>query len=372
MNDKAQVGIQFNWIFVILIGAVLLGFFFSFIFSSTSSNEKEVSATIARHFETIITSTNQKIGTVKSYKIPLSELEFTCDNFQDVYQYSIGGVKAKDTKYELIFSSKKLYGTRIYTWTEKWNIPYQVATFLYITNDKEHFSFIPLNNQLSSFEEELVDNFATNISSSVANKTNSGDYENIPSSTMNMDKYTYVLIKKLSSNLPDPSTFIEVPKNKVSIIVLEPTREDLFDQGNVYFFDYDKYKSFVSSTTQETNYDSMYLGKASLYAAIFAGNKERYVCGMNKALKKLKIVSEIQKYKILNENQSIDSICRSHLIGDESIDQLKGAIYFIEDIISQSQNGFSETTLTKIIADINQLEKKNNEIIIEYQCPAIY
>ncbi len=383
MNRKAQIQIQFNWIFVIIIGVVLLGFFFSMIFSQTSANEKQVSATIARHFETIITSTNQKVGTVKTYKIPTTKIEFRCDDYQGIYEYKIGGVKAKDIKFEPIFSSKELKGgksrNRIYTWTENWNIPYQIATFLYITDNREHFSFVLNGQKPNALEEELINNFAANMSISIINNSN-GNFENVPQNSLNMNKYVYVILDSSSSGFSWPGVdgFVKVPHNKVRIILISPdsfNKEDFFDYGQVSILDYDEYNSWQNSTIQRRNSNTRsnvgtYIGKASLYAAIFSEDNKRYVCEMNKALHKLKIISEIQKYKILNENSSIDRNCRLYLIGNPAIEQLKGAIYFIEDMINNI-NG-TNPNLNTIYQDIKMLKKKNNDVLIEAQCPPIY
>ena len=51
--QKAQLAISFNWIFVIIVGAVFLTFFFSLISSQAKTSDQKVSATIAKQFQTI-------------------------------------------------------------------------------------------------------------------------------------------------------------------------------------------------------------------------------------------------------------------------------------------------------------------------------
>ena len=119
---KAQIDMQFNWIFVIIIGAVLLGFFFTAIMSASKSSDQKISVSLAKHFETIIFSAGQKSGTLKTYQTPPVTLHFTCDDGQGLYNYYVGDLKARDTKYDLIFAPDSLTGNSVITWTQKWKV----------------------------------------------------------------------------------------------------------------------------------------------------------------------------------------------------------------------------------------------------------
>lgn len=370
-NKKAQIELQFNWIFVIIIGIIIMGFLLSFIFSQGNNNEKKVSASIARHFETIITSTNQKIGTVKQYSIPQVPIEFTCNQNQALYFYSIGDVKSKDTKYELIFSSKNLLGNKIYTWTEKWAIPYQVATFLYITNDREYFSFVESLNPTSN-ELDLIDNFAINNSLNIINKSSSG-FENLPKPTLNKEKYVFILVKNNQLNLPNPKDFIKTPSKNSFIILIDPSKNNIFENGLIYFLNLEDYEKNYLSGVFPVEKASPYLGKASLYAGIFAGSKKRYVCGMSKALSRLKLITLMQHEKTKIVEPLISTSCKSYLIGSDFDEQLWGARLVLENMNKTlSSNILSIPLMNNLTKDIDQLERLNNKVVIESNCPAIY
>lgn len=374
LGKKGQIEIQFNWIFVIIIGAIILGFFITFIFSQQKTSEQKVSATVAKHFETIISSTNQKLGTVKTYTTPQLSVTFECDEREGIYHYSVGDVKAKDTKHELIFSSEKLTGTKIYTWTEKWSVPYQVATFLYITNDREHFSFVQQENPPTPYEKDVYEYFPKNFSVSLINKTgNSNSFENIPTTSLNKQVYTYILIESNNNNnLPELEEFVQVQDDRVRIIVVKPYSTDLFKKGLVTFFDAETYKKYIGQPPPQarTEYPN-YFGRASLYAAIFAGSQERYECGMSKAMQRLRLVTLIQYYKALSVNESISNTCRDLVVGSQHID---GAAKILDDMDQAlSDDGlFSSNTVKQIVEDIDRLERINNKIVVEANCPLLY
>lgn len=373
-NKKGQLEIQFNWIFVIIIGAVILGFLLTFIFSQGDANDKKVSASIANNFETIITSTNQKIGTVKSYKVPDVDINFVCDQDQGLYYYSIGGVNAKDTKHELIFSSEHLRGTRIFTWTEKWSVPYQVATFLYITNDREHFSFVTSYPQ-TSLETDLIENFADNLSISILNQSATG-FENVPSAGLNKMAYTFVVVDDLSNSpLPDPNDFIQTPHDRTRIILINPkSSSNIFESGKVAFLDFDTYKDFANGNTLAAEDEtSSYFGKASLYASIFAGNKERYECGMSKAMSRLQLVTLMQYYKTISVEPYISSACKSYIIGSDFDEALWGARLVLKELnVTIADSDFGVQSADDIIGLISKLKNLNNKIVVESNCPLIY
>ena len=64
-NNKAQLEIQFNWIFVLIVGTVLLVFFFSLIGSQSKSSEQGVAINLAQRMKSILSATEQQPGTVK-------------------------------------------------------------------------------------------------------------------------------------------------------------------------------------------------------------------------------------------------------------------------------------------------------------------
>src|SRR3989338_1748 len=84
-SKKGGIEVQFNWIFILIAGALILVFFVSLVQrQETVSNEKR-DIDIRSKLSTILTSAKQSTGTLFEIKIPKTEIAFGCNG------YSVGG-----------------------------------------------------------------------------------------------------------------------------------------------------------------------------------------------------------------------------------------------------------------------------------------
>ena len=54
-NKKGVIEVQFNWVFIIIIGAVIIAFFVNMSMKQKGVSEEKLSVTIAEHMKTILT-----------------------------------------------------------------------------------------------------------------------------------------------------------------------------------------------------------------------------------------------------------------------------------------------------------------------------
>jgi hypothetical protein len=290
-NKKAQIHMQFNWIFVIIVGAILIAFFFSAIKSGAKSSEQKISVSLAKHFDTILFTTGQTPGTLKMYDTPQVSLTFTCDDEEGLYNYKVGDLKVRDTKYDIIFAPKELTGKSIITWTQKWKVPFSVGTFMYVTN-KRHLFIINKGQNPSHHKQQLLEEFPQNISLYLVDDNNP-----FPSSEINYDQYTYIFLADELNDI-DFHDIISDNNKRTTIVVIQPAKNDLFTYGDVFIMSPKEFKGFsinayppedligqsqissqqnqqllTSTTPRRTNsrrelIHSGYLGKASLFGAV--------------------------------------------------------------------------------------------------------
>ena len=103
-GKKGQIAISFNWIFVIIVGAIFLGFFFTMISSSSKTNEKKVAGQLAKSFENQLSVASNEPGLVKIIDDTTRlDIEMTCKTRQGIYDLVVNGVRIRDTKYDLLF-----------------------------------------------------------------------------------------------------------------------------------------------------------------------------------------------------------------------------------------------------------------------------
>jgi hypothetical protein len=383
-KKKSQLELQFNWIFVLIVGIVFLAFFFMLISSQTKSNEIKISASLTKHFRTIIDSTSQKSGTLNEYKFPSSfEIDFECDIDKNIYEYRLNDYKVGDIKYDVIFSPRKLFGQNIYTWTREWELPesegFSVSTFLYVTNKRNGYIFI---NSTSSAFKTLFSQFPENISVDISDGTQ--DF-----GERNYDNYTYILFK---DNVYDVQ-INDANKIKKTFIVIEPLNpNDVFEYGNIYYCDskaefnnqFPPSSSSTKSTITRGCEQTQYLGSASLYGAIFSSDKKYYDCMMTKAIRKLRLVTLLQYYRIENFNATIGTtsdndllLCKANLGIGTTVEgpytKLKTLCYDDDALLT---NNFNTLVLDDKIDDINtiikSLQSKNRVLALDTNCIKLY
>ena len=375
MNNEAQIQVQFNWIFVIIVGAVILAFFFSIIFSMGKTSETKVDISLANQFNTIITTTNQKIGTVKQYSVPKVDLNFECLENEGVYYFALGDLKARDTKYDLFFSPRTLNDKYLYTWTQEWKAPYGIGTFLYLTNSQNMYAFI--SNSTNNYQfEELTENFPNNLTSRFIYRNETNHFQNTFDKGINLDSYTYIFLK---DDLPKPNE-LNNPLNVVDdsvIIIIDPAQADVFAYGNITYLSKNNYETYYDDVQNDDSYPhdhlsvASYLGKASLYAAIFSGDASRYRCGMDKALVRFKAINLLQIYKIENVLPRVNTYCYELLNGSDD-EFILGARSVLNDINTTLQSNFKTLNVHELYDLDKKLDDYNSKIAIEANCPLVY
>ena len=364
-----QIEIQFNWIFVVVVGVIFLLFFFGIITSQTNDSEDRISISLSRNFQTILATTGQKDDTFKEYNVPPTELTFVCNTTEDLYHYNLGRFKAKDTKHDVLFSPPRLSSRTLYTWTAEWNMPFSISTFLYVSNDKQVYVFTPDGVSFESSSSdflELYESFPTNMTVFLRNTT----VDVKPS--LNVDMFTYIFFK---DQLPANQDDLLLVDEDATIVIIDNTIAgcDLFDCGYIYLipveeFSYEKNLVNYLSTTG-ANYRTTYAGKASFFGAIFSQNVPRYECEMQKAYNRLRNLAALQEYRIQALINDVSSTCATHLGKDPGV---PGPLQSVANIKAIAQNGFVASDAPTLHSYANQLQLRNDALAILGNCPPIY
>jgi len=393
-DRKGQLSMSFNWIFVLIIGAVLLGFFFTAISSGSKSSEQKISISLTKHFETIIFSSGQKPGVLKTYVTPEVELSFFCNDNEGFYNYMVGDLKARDTKYDILFTPKTLLGDSIITWTQSWQMPYTVATVMYITNKDHMFVFEKTGDPAPRHFTDLVENFANNVTTYIIDEDHSAS--SVPKG---YDHYTYVLFN--DSSILSSQFIQESSDTLVDIVFVNPALNDVFAYGDVFFLKPENMNSFnlnrfdlVSDDDPTVNIgisleelgeeltfnsrispgflkgQSAYIGGASLYGAIFSGSQNLYECNMNKARHRLFLQTTLQINKLEIIGPAVSSNCRQLLGLDPSLPGPKGTLLEIENMVEGDSFPFRKIPQLKSWGVT--LQNQNDELSISGTCPTVY
>ncbi|MEW6063468.1 MAG: hypothetical protein AB1571_03830 [Nanoarchaeota archaeon] len=138
---KSQI--QFNWIFVIVAGAIILAFFINFGMKYIELQNKKLGVEVARGIENEL----DNLKTVQLYtELPLginTKIEFNCDNFK-VNDYASKGLSDK-----IIASDKVIETKDLLLWTQEVYMPFKIGNIFYVADAKRKYIFVYDSN---SFE----------------------------------------------------------------------------------------------------------------------------------------------------------------------------------------------------------------------------
>ncbi len=370
-EKKGQLQIQFAWIFIIIVGVALLLFLFSIISSQAKTSDQKISISLAKHFETILTTTGQESGTIKEYVVPLAEVEFTCDDQEGLYGFSVNDIAARSTKYDIIFSPKNLNSHTVYTWTQEWMAPYSVATFLYVTSNKHAYVFL---NSTSSFSKEIRTYFPKNFTQ-IEMYIDGTQLKNEPSKDLNYDHVTYVFTQDQIVKLKN-AAFNPLEKDATILIISKGSSiSSIFSYGSAYYIDYIDFENLntppytLELTSLPPSKKTAYLGKAGLYGAIFSETKSSYECTMNKALFRYELLTLLQQEKINASSTEISVYCKQPL---GLLPGSPGAKQSLDQILVEIAKGVSYVPFEKLWDLQKELDTKNKALSVEGNCPLIY
>src|SRR3989338_5106445 len=134
MEKKGAIEIQFNWILVLVAGAVVIIIFMGFISKQQGISAVSTNILTANSLDAIF---HGYMGTDTSdvVEMPKSKIIFNCDAF------SIGGI-SNQLGALILFSPASLETDKLNILSFGWNMPYRITNFAYITSPDVRYVFI--------------------------------------------------------------------------------------------------------------------------------------------------------------------------------------------------------------------------------------
>jgi hypothetical protein len=279
MGKRSQAETQLHWIFILIVGALILSFFIFIVVKQKAASEAKFSGKVAQQLNTILVGAKVSSGTVQDIPTPEVSIRFTCND------YYIGPASQRLGN-KVVFAPEYVEGTRITTWTLDWNVPFKVASFLYITS--------PLVRYVVVAQSE-TDSSATKILSALPAKMNKdakvisfSDYADVKDDG---DRYIrFIFVNPQQSTFNIPSAFANSKASLSGLTVDTTSRQVQFLV---------KSTSSSGSFTTDGNKHT-YLKDEELYGAIFSDKSDEFECLMTRAYSRLNMVSKVY-YEKLNE-----------------------------------------------------------------------
>ena len=273
-SKKAVIELQFNWIFILIAGAVILFFFVRIVTEQKKASDNQISSEILVDLETILTGAKVSTGTVNIVSMPNTEVRFDCD------AYHVGNLKI-DIKDKVVFSTDVIKGRKLITWALDWSVPFTVTNFLYLTHPEVRYIIVGG----STFADDIYSLLPSDQEIDKEQKTST----NIGSV---VDENNYRVKFVFVGNSYDPnnynsvlSKFSRLSNSEVKAIWVKGSN---LNSGEIYF-----YEKGATSWELESSQPTHYLKKESLIGAIFSHDLVNYNCAMDKAFERLKIIASI-------------------------------------------------------------------------------
>lgn len=268
MKKRGQFEIQFNWIFILVAGGLILLFASVFVLKQKGISDRTVDQSVSNSLKAIIAGAEASTDTLNFVELPKLEIEFECG------KYRVGSA-SRSFQIMSVFAPSKIESNRLLTWTLDWNTPYRVTNFLYLTSPNVRYILVgegALAGRVNkSMPGELNKNWVKSAISSVGNKNDA------------KARFVFINTNVDSSIL---SKFSKMEDKDVTALKVEGD----VDEGRVEFFE-------KNGNVFESKGTSYYLRIPSLVGAVFTEDVEVYTCIMENAFRKLNIVTQIYEKK---------------------------------------------------------------------------
>jgi hypothetical protein len=275
MAKKGEIEIQFNWIFIMIAGALIFLFFFSIIRWAMKSSDDSASVTTANYLDSILTSAAVTKDTVTAVDAPFNQLDFKCAN-----GFKIDNGQWKQINNKIIFAPNRLVNGKLVTWSMSWDAPFRITNFLFVTSPQERYIFI------GGWGDEVFKYLNQSVPKEIK-----AEFNPITTDDKNNFKVRFVYV----NTEPDRDHAIKFSKmGAADVTALKITDTSISGEAS---FDLSFYKKSLPGATiaswQKIGDTATANDDASLWGAIFTDDPTDYTCNMGKANERYNLVASI-------------------------------------------------------------------------------
>ncbi|MBU1974820.1 MAG: hypothetical protein KKG59_00275 [Nanoarchaeota archaeon] len=365
---KKAIAIQFTWVFVLIVGAMLFAFFMNVIGKQKDMAEQGSDVKTRDIIGNILKIAEATPNTFNSHEIPNKPIVFDCTE-PTSSSFSIGKKGSKGSlATNVVFMQEVMKSNKLYTWTLDWKIPYRAATFVYATTPRTRYVFYKSDiDACASLMDWLLEDWPEEIEKTVVSGTPAEFMEEVVSKGYDSNVFVQFgtdcravdyedaanRINAMDSRLSDEDEDGLRGGEEVHMITIVPfvTDNNVVNKnhGELFFYKRHAYPG------EHGDSDLYYYRKEMLLGAIFAPQKDLYECTMLKAFTRAQLVSELnyrRVYALDDDTGTTGSHLSSRYWCDDLYGHIKyafmnttypycGNIKIIDDIILNLQSGTS-------------------------------
>src|SRR3989338_10295592 len=163
-NKKGVIEVQFNWIFVLIAGALIVLFFIMVVSKQRQLSDSKLAVKVLNQLQTIIAGAEVSTSTASTFQTGSNDVRIDCTGCPCSYIIeNLYGSPSFDYNGRVIFAPARLQGPEIKAWALDWNMPFKVTNFLYLTSDGVRYIFVYKDNAAQKIANALKKELPQNI-----------------------------------------------------------------------------------------------------------------------------------------------------------------------------------------------------------------
>jgi len=356
MKKSGQIQITFNWVYILIAGAVILLFFAGLVIKQKAVSEQNLATDVVSILDSIFTSAGVSSQTkvfLDTSGLSSYTLFFNCQD--RVGELGIKGQgQSIQNAIDPIFAPAEVQTTGLILWSLPYNFPYKVIDFLYIIPANAKYYLLGADND-----------FIREFTNSTADESPRLNINTEFISSLNEVKATSGILLRLVDLQGNLIVSGPVPTNLIDSSATAVT----FTAGGINFYQENKGQWVLSN--QDGPLPLISLGgerDAAKYGAIFSSDADNYWCNMQKAFHRLQYVTEVYSGKEEEINDfytESGGVCKVLL---SSQDNLRSSLLTLQTQAQSCRYAYSCIDMIKTATRIKTLDNQ----LWESHCIRLY
>lgn len=346
---RAQLSMQFNWIFVLVAGISFFIFFIMIARSNIISGQQGDALAIADALESTFKDmrASREAGRLLD-DLPHIEIDMLCDGSGTRMIVGESGAE-KDLRTLLLFAPERLYDDELAIFTQPLDIPFPVDNLLYLTDLDHEYLFI---DDAAGYAQRMH-HAMPNISAAHVSGAADVRFGGLP-------HYTIIAFDRHDNPL-NPAAIKPSAGSEVVLIVFEEqpyTGSDLLSSIA-------KVKFYRGHPDLVLVGESMALTMPMMIGAAMAGSKERYECLLSPALERVATQSSLvlERSEAIGERlRELNSPCAPYYANVEN---------GVRSILDDAQEATLQNALRELATHQRMLDEVQHDLSI-MRCPLVY
>ncbi len=359
--NRRGIELQFNWIFVLIAGAIILAFFFSVVQKQRALSEDKLSLTLSAQMDAVFAGAIESKGTTQASLVtPRQGIAFSCSSGCGACKYYIGKAST-DFGDKLLFAPALIKGQNSIASAMEWKFPFRIANFLLLTSPAiKYFLIYDSSSPLSVQIFQRVSKMLPKEINQQTFPSVSAAYQVAP------EGYEHTRFVFLGTSEPDLGRLNpQFMEEDVSGVWIDQ------DFSKIIF-----YEKSEEGSLDFNSYPSLLAGDATAAAAVFAADHDLYNCVMRKAFYRLSIVAGVhaaraKALKAIMEAEDRIGCSSAYAAVSRELEDAALKATILGRSFPEGEAPEEAEALRNLVSAQSRLQQQNKDLL-QSSCPELY